>query len=170
MTYLCISEYGFVLYAVCIVPDMCVAWIHFDDRRCHMLTFRAIRAEHAIWLTMPRLFKVVYPLHPCTYGTHLQYQTYWTKCVLCEKDIREELRCPEDAMRSIKGVGSEKLADNPHRFSNIRSFPMTIDVAHHHDGDIMQATFQHNHAKWEYSCRLQFNSIQLLWAEKRKTS
>ena len=118
---------------------------------------------------MPRLVKVVDPLQPSTSGTHTQCQTDWTKCVLCQKDIPEELRCPADAKRSIKGVCYKTLADNLFGFSKIDSLPKTIDVNRLDDGDGVEATFQRNRAKWHDSCRLEFNSTQLVRAEKRKT-
>ncbi len=120
-------------------------------------------------MTMPRLFKVVDPLQPSTSGRHTQCQTDWTKCVLCQKDIPEELRCPADAKRSIKGVGYKTLADNLFGFSKIDSLPKTIDVTRLDDADGVEATFQRNRAKWHDPCRLEFNSTQRVRAEKRKT-
>ena len=61
------------------------------------------------------------------------------------------------------------LADNLFGFSNIDSLPKTIDVTRLDDGDGVEATFQRNRAKWHDSCRLEFNSTQLVRAEKRKT-
>ena len=89
--------------------------------------------------------------------------------MLCQKDIPEELRCPTDAKRSIKGVGYKTIADNLFGFSKIDSLPKTIDVTRLDDGDGVKATFQRNLAKWHDSCRLEFNSTQLVRAEKRKT-
>ena len=89
--------------------------------------------------------------------------------MLCQKDIPEELRCPADAKRSIKGVGYKTLADNLFGFSKIDSLPKTIDVTRLDDGDGVEATFQRNRAKWHDPCRLEFNSTQRVRAEKRKT-
>ena len=122
-------------------------------------------------MTVPRLFNyvVVDPLQPSTYGTYTQCQTYWAKCVLCQKYIPGGLRCPADAKRSIKGVGYTTLADNIFGFSKIEYLPQTIDVTRLDYGDGMQATFQSNSTKWHDSCRLEFNSTQLVRAEKRRT-
>ena len=89
--------------------------------------------------------------------------------MLCQKDIPEELRCPADVKRSIKGIGYKTLADNLFGFRKIDSLPNTIDLARLDDGDGVEATFQRNRAKWHDSCRLEFNSTQLVRAEKRKT-
>ena len=122
-------------------------------------------------MTVSRFFnyEVVDPLQPSTSGTSTPFQTYWAKCVLCQKDIPGELRCPADAKRSIKGVCYKTLADNIFGFSKIDYLPQTIDVTRLDDGDGMQATFQSNSTKWHDSCRLEFNSTQLVRAEKRKT-
>ena len=89
--------------------------------------------------------------------------------MLCQKYIPAELRCPADAKRSIKGVGYKTLADNIFGFSKIDYLPQTIDVTRLDDGDGMQATFQSNSTKWHDSRRLEFNSAQLVRAEKRNT-
>ena len=89
--------------------------------------------------------------------------------MLCQKDIPEEIGCPADAKRSIKVVGYKTLADNLFGFSKIDYLPKTIDVTRVDDGDGIEATFQCNSAKWHDSCRLEFNSTQLVRAEKRKT-
>ena len=116
---------------------------------------------------MPIIFKVMYPLQLCTSGTHLQCQIDWTKYVLYQKGMDEELSCPADAKHSITGAGCQTLADKLIGFCNIDYLPnTTIDVARL--GDDMQATFQRTRVKWLDSCRLEFNSTQLLRTDKMK--
>ena len=132
-------------------------------------TFRAPRTENASWMTMTSLFKVVDPLQHSICGTHTECQTYWTKCVLCHKNIPEELRCPADAKRSIKWVGYKTNAGNLFGFSKTDYLPTIIDVTRLDDGDGVEATFQLNCAKWHAFRRIQFNSTQFVRAGKRKT-
>ena len=92
-------------------------------------------------------------LQPSTSDPHLQYHTDWTKCVLYQKGVDEELSCPADVMHSITGACCKTLADNLLGFCKINSLPnTTIDLTRMDDGDGMQATFQRNRAKYHDYC------------------
>ena len=101
-------------------------------------------------------------------GTRFQCQTDWTNCVWYQKGIDEELSCPPDAKRGITEVCCKTLADFLLGFCKIESFRSTaVYVARMGDG--MKATFHRNRVKWHDSCRLEFNSTQILRADEMRT-
>ena len=114
----------------------------------HMPTFRVTESRTFHLTDNDQTIKVD-PLQPCTSGTHLQCQTDWTKCVLYQIGIDEELSCPADAKHSsidsITGTCCNTLADNPIGFFKIDYLPKTtMDVARKDNGDGMLAPFQRN--------------------------
>ena len=90
--------------------------------------------------------------------------------MLCQKDTSEKLCCPAESQRSKIGSGYKNLADNLIAFSKIGCLPKTIDLSKLDDGEGIQATFEHHRSRWHDSCRLEYNTIKLFRAEKRKTS
>ena len=78
--------------------------------------------------------------------------------MLYQKGIDGERSCPADVKHSTTGTGCKTIEDTPLDFCKIVSLPNTIIyVARTDDGDGMQATLQHNCAKWHDYSRLKFN-------------
>ena len=69
-----------------------------------------------------------------------------------------------------RGSGYQTLADNLLSFSQIGCLRKDLDVSHLDDGDGIQSPFQKHKVKWHDSWRLQYNTTELIRAQKRKTS
>ena len=111
-----------------------------------------LRAENAIWLTMPRLFNMMDYLQPCS---HLQCKTGWTKCLLYQKGIDEELSCTTEAKPIITGAGGKTLADTLLGFCKIDYLPKLNCRCGPHGRWWWRAyfIFKRNSVKWHDSCR-----------------
>ena len=122
-----------------------------EERNCHNIL-------------MVKVYKVVD--QPGT-SSVLCLTTNWKKCVLCQEDTPEVLRCSASSKRDAEGVGYKTIADNIKGFDKVGCLPMTINLSRSDDGVGIEATFRQHQAKWHDSCRLQFNKTKLERAEKR---
>ena len=95
--------------------------------------------------------------------------TNWNKCVLCQEDTPEVLRCPASSKRDAEGVGYKTIADNIKGFGKVGCLPKAINLSRLDDGVGIETTFRQHQAKCHDSCRLQFNKTKLERAEKRKS-
>ena len=95
--------------------------------------------------------------------------TNWNKCVLCQEDTPEVLRCPASSKRDAEGVGYKTIADNIKGFDKVGCLPKTINLSRLDDGVGIETTFRQHQAKCHDSCRLQFNKTKLERAEKRNS-
>ena len=69
-------------------------------------------------------------LQPCP---HLQCKTGWTKCLLYQKGIDEELSCTTEAKPIITGAGGKTLADTLLGFCKIDYLPRRTILAFSQD-------------------------------------
>ena len=93
----------------------------------------------------------------------------WNKCVFCQADTSEVLRCPVESKRSIdQGAGYKSVADLLMKFSQIGCLPPSINISQLDDGEGIAVTLYQHKAKWHDSCRLMYNQTKLRRAEKRK--
>jgi len=70
---------------------------------------------------------------PSTTQHHLH--TDWNKCVFCQADTAEVLRCPVESKRSIdQGAGYKTVADLLMKFSQIGCLPPSINISRLDDG------------------------------------
>ena len=51
----------------------------------------------------------------------------WEKCVLCQRDTKETLLCPENSLRVFDGAGYRSLADNLVEFKKIGQLPAHVN-------------------------------------------
>ena len=101
--------------------------------------------------------------------THHHLHTDWNKCVFCQADTAEVLRCPVESKRSInQGAGYKTVADLLMKFSQIGCLPPSINISRLDDGEGIAATLYRHKAKWHDSCRLMYNQTKLRRAVKRK--
>ena len=71
---------------------------------------------------MAKVYKVMDPQEPGTSGTQ-SLQTDWQKCILCQKDTAEVLRCPTKSKRGAQGVGYKTITSNLLGFQKIGCLP-----------------------------------------------
>lgn len=115
---------------------------------------------------MSKLFKVVDPNEPETSDT-LCLATDWNKCVLCQEDTDEMLKCPSNSARDTDGAGYKTMAEHLLAFDKIGCLPRKLKLSQLDDGQGIEAAFQLHKAKWHDSCRLQYNKTKLQRAEKK---
>ena len=94
-------------------------------------------------------------------------QTDWNKCILCQEDTTEILRCPAESTCDQKGAGYATMADLLQGFCDIGCLPKSLDLSRLDDGKGIEATLKQHKGKWNDSCRLQYNRTQLQRAAKR---
>ena len=63
-------------------------------------------------------------------------QTDWNKCILCQEDTTEILRCPAESTCDQKGAGSATMADLLQGFCDIGCFPKSLDLSRLDDGKL----------------------------------
>ena len=107
---------------------------------------------------MAKVHKIVDPVLPCS-STH-HPTTDWSKCLFCQRDSEEVLRCPQK-------TGYSTIADLLLGFSNISCLPRSLNLSRLDDGEGIVATLNHHQAKWHDSCRLKYNKTELRRAKKR---
>ena len=97
--------------------------------------------------------------------------TNWNKCVLCQEDTPEVLRCPASSKRDAEGRGLvTRLSLTILRVSTRLVVCLRQSI---YQGYMMvlalRQTFRLHQAKCHDSCRLQFNKTKLERTEKRKS-
>ena len=129
-----------------------VSGILISDIRCYIPTFRATESRKRNLTEMPRLFNMMDYLQPCS---HLQCKTGWTKCLLYQKGIDEELSCTTEAKPIITGAGGNTLADTLLGFCKIDYLPKLNCRCGPHGRWWWRAyfIFKRNSVKWHDSCR-----------------
>ena len=93
-------------------------------------------------------------------GTSHNLPTDWSKCILCQEDKTEVLRCPVESTRDKQGAGYTTIADLLD-FSKIGCLPRSLNLLRLDDVEGIEATLKQNKAKWHDSCRLRYNKTQL---------
>lgn len=117
---------------------------------------------------MAKVYKVMDPHKSVTSDTQCP-QTNWGKCILCQKDSSEILRCPAKDKRGLEGDGYKTITSNLLGFEKIGCLHTKLLLTRLNDGDGIEKTLQNHGAKWHDSCRLKYNKTELHRAEKRKT-
>ena len=97
--------------------------------------------------------------------------TDWSKCVICQVDSDESLKCPVSSNRVDLGSGAAYATFERDilGYDAINELPHSISVSRLNDGSGVCSTMIHNEAKWHRSCRLNYNSTKLQRLEKRKS-
>lgn len=110
-------------------------------------------------MAMAKVYKMVDPLQAGTSTHHLT--TDWSKCVLCQKDTTEVLKCPAESKRDTQGAGYTTIADLLVSFNTIGCLPRSLNLSRLDDGEGIEATLKQHKAKWHDSCRLVYNKTKL---------
>lgn len=102
--------------------------------------------------------------------TSQDWEIDWTKCIICQEESNESLRCPTGSSNtSTAGAGYKSLAENIQNFNKIGALPKSLKVFKLlNEGQDIEVTFRNNEAKWHDSCRLKYNKTKLNRALKRK--
>ena len=117
---------------------------------------------------MAKVYKIVDLLQP---GTSKQHpETDWTKCVLCQEESLEVLRCPAKSKCITQESGYKTITELLVGFGRNDCLPPSINLSRLDDGSGIAETLKRYEAKWHDSCRLLYNSTKLKRAEKRKKS
>lgn len=94
--------------------------------------------------------------------------TDWSKCIICQEDTDEVLKCPSYSKRDTSGAGYKTLAENLTAFDKIDCLPKTLNLSQLDEGEGIEETFRLHNAKFHDSCRLHYNKTKLQRAQKRK--
>lgn len=94
----------------------------------------------------------------------------WTKCIICQEESNESLRCPTGSSNtSTAGAGYKSFAENLQNFNKIGALPKSLKVFRLlKEGQDIEISLRNNEAKWHDSCRLKYNKTKLNRALKRK--
>ena len=76
-------------------------------------------------------------------SNELYLTTNWNKCVQCQEDTPDVLRCPASSKRDADGV-----AINIKGFDQVGCLPKTINLSMLDDGVGIEATFRQHQPKW----------------------
>ena len=95
----------------------------------------------------------------------------WDKCVLCQKDSSEKLRCPFDSLRSEADSWYDSLCLSIKRSRELACLPfktrlLTLDF----QKDKLSKVFLERRAKWQKLWRNKFSGLKLEREFKRKAS
>ena len=96
-----------------------------------------------------------------------KWQTNWTKCCLCQRDKKEDLKSPPTSY-TMQNDGYTNIANNVPLFHAINALPITLDPSRLDEGEGIEATLRKNNAKYHQSCRLMFSNTKLQRAQKRR--
>ena len=87
----------------------------------------------------------------------------WEKCIKCQKETDEQLRCPTKAYSFVKTV-YESFLRNVDEFKRLNALPAVVclDVGSATVDDLVK-----NESKWHRSCHLKFSLSKLQKAQQR---
>ena len=99
-------------------------------------------------------------------------KTDWAKCMLCQLDSKEPLRCPTKSKRGDTDTVYKTLVENINEFHQLQCMPLKIELKRLDEGNGMEKTLIEYNAKWHRSCFLKFGKLQLdrMKDRKRKSS
>ena len=92
----------------------------------------------------------------------------WNKCIFCQEDSAENVRCPADSVDKLNDSGYTSIVASLTAFCDLGCLPPNIDMTEMDDGDGLEKTFTQRKAKFHKTCRLKFNQPELKRAAKRK--
>lgn len=95
-------------------------------------------------------------------------QTDWSKCILCQEETSEKLRCPASSKQNRLGAGYINLAEDLTLFNDNACLPKSIDISRLNYGNGIEETLRNNSAKFHTTCRLLYSKSRLQRAIKRK--
>ena len=96
--------------------------------------------------------------------------TNWSKCIVCQVDSDECLKCPASSNRVDLGPGAAYATFERDilGYDNIIALPHSMNLSRLNDGNGIHSTLLLNEAKWHKSCRAKYNSTNLQNLLKRK--
>lgn len=92
----------------------------------------------------------------------------WAKCVVCQNDTSENLKCPMSTNTNEKGTGYLSLTNNLKQFNEIDSLPFELNIDNLDDGSGIVETLKRKNAKYHKSCFLKFNDTMLKRVKMKK--
>ncbi len=108
---------------------------------------------------MAKVYKIMDSEQPSTSSPNLPFD--WSKCILCQEDTAEVLRCPVESTHDKQGEGYTTITDLLMGFNKINCLPRSLNLSRLDDGEGIEATLKHHKAKWHNSCRFKCNKTQL---------
>lgn len=95
-------------------------------------------------------------------------RTNWSLCAICQDLKAEKLICPAKTNRMGYVSGYALFSENLVKFYELGCMPVSLNLARFDEGEGIEATLQHQEAKWHKSCHNKFNKLKLERAIKRK--
>ena len=89
------------------------------------------------------------------------WQADWSKCCLCQTDMKESLSCPLANPSKKASDGYSLFERNIPQFHPVNQLPIEFDPAKLEDDNGINATPRKNKAQYHESCQLPFNSTKL---------
>ena len=88
----------------------------------------------------------------------------WRKCVICQENKSETLKCPLNAVSGEKTESYVSFMDNVSAFRNLGSLPARL----YFDEDLTVQNLVQNKAAWHKSCRVKFSKEKLERAKSKR--
>ena len=87
----------------------------------------------------------------------------WDRCIICQRETKEDLRCPLRTNGNIQGASKayDFFLDNALEFKKLDALPIDVSI-----GDLSTGSLIENKASWHKSCHLQFSCQSLIKQEK----
>ena len=90
----------------------------------------------------------------------------WNKCIICQQDKSEPLKCPLDSFGTGNEVFYSSFLTIVQEFRSIDALPTNICFG----DDINVDDLKSHNASWHKSCHLKYSASKLARAAKRKFS
>ena len=90
----------------------------------------------------------------------------WNRCVICQQDTAEPLKCPLKSLRASgdKSDAYKSFLSNVEQFWAIYAVPAEVYFGKEETAE----SFVAHSASWQKSCHLKFNDIKLAKAKKKR--
>ena len=93
----------------------------------------------------------------------------WNLCCFCQRDISENLQCPNHAKKSKDiGAGYKTLSDTLMTFKSNNYYDLPFFVTDNTDSSQLYDTLKNNVACWHKSCQSKFTKVKFNRFIKRK--
>ena len=86
----------------------------------------------------------------------------WSKCIICQEDNSETLKCPLDSLGAGGEAFHSSFLSNVERFHSIRAFV-------YFGCDVTADDLKMNYASWHKSCHLKCSSSKLSRTKKKES-
>lgn len=100
-------------------------------------------------------------VNPSVAASDLRPPLDWSKCVLCQRQTKEKLLCPDQAVGPNKDAGYKSVAEILPEFEKLGRLPPHLVLARIDEGNGLFDALKANSARWHKSCRNLFSTREL---------